>query len=328
MNTSAHRSKTKHLDPGEILFLEGDEGEEMFIVKRGQIQILHREGAKMVQLATLGPGSVIGELSLLDSQPRSATARAVNHSELVIIDQAHLNKTYSKIPSWLSSLIRIMVGRLRETNQRKHLRDVIESFPIVLKYLAQYENSSVIDFREFTEVVTTIYGLSESDLNKVLKLLKLFNFIDLDRTNTSLHGVVIIQHEALIQYYDYLGFQLENKVHPWAKLSHVDILNLQLLMDTANKRGSKSKDKLKFNQQHLNLELDNQGFSHDFIHKDTLLNYQKLNFISIVKKDLATERSRHIYEHYLISPEYIQTAIRFKTRINFFTTDLKEHFSA
>jgi len=64
-------------DPGQVIFRENDPGNACHVLLRGQVNVSHRLGAKEHHLATLDPGVMIGQISLLDRRPRSATVRAV-----------------------------------------------------------------------------------------------------------------------------------------------------------------------------------------------------------------------------------------------------------
>jgi len=62
--------------PGEIVFLEGMHGEEAFLLKEGAVEIFRSSGSGEVVLATITPGDIFGEMALVDSRPRSASAPA------------------------------------------------------------------------------------------------------------------------------------------------------------------------------------------------------------------------------------------------------------
>jgi selenocysteine lyase/cysteine desulfurase/CRP-like cAMP-binding protein len=76
------------LDPGDTLFVEGAKAYSAFVVLRGAVEISRQRGERHVRLATLGPGRMLGELSLIDGGPRSATCRAVEAAAVFEIDAA------------------------------------------------------------------------------------------------------------------------------------------------------------------------------------------------------------------------------------------------
>src|SRR5262245_36962826 len=78
---------------GEQVFSEGDLARGMFVVAAGELEVCKRgrNGAEFC-LAVLGRGASVGEMSLIDIQPRSATVRALSPSVLYVIDQADIAK--------------------------------------------------------------------------------------------------------------------------------------------------------------------------------------------------------------------------------------------
>jgi len=68
---------------GEVIFDEGEQGYALYIVRTGRVLIC-RQGRPEKRIAELGPGSVFGELALLDSGPRAAQARALEPSRLAV----------------------------------------------------------------------------------------------------------------------------------------------------------------------------------------------------------------------------------------------------
>jgi CRP/FNR family transcriptional regulator, cyclic AMP receptor protein len=88
INLFKHASDTVALQPGEVLFREGDPGDVMFAVVEGQVE-LTRDGMVIEQV---GPGGIIGEMALIDSAPRSATATARGSARVATVD--HRQFTY------------------------------------------------------------------------------------------------------------------------------------------------------------------------------------------------------------------------------------------
>src|SRR5439155_850356 len=62
--------------PGEVLLREGERGDDAFLIRVGQVEVVRGEGAQQRALSTLGPGSFVGEVSALTGGPRTATVRA------------------------------------------------------------------------------------------------------------------------------------------------------------------------------------------------------------------------------------------------------------
>ncbi len=104
-----------HLSAGQVLMKEGDPGGSLYIVLDGEFEFTKRSGQQEVVLATRGAGEVIGEMSLLDQAPRSATARATRDSHLVMIGQECFQKLLSKSPAATLAILHTVTSRLRNT---------------------------------------------------------------------------------------------------------------------------------------------------------------------------------------------------------------------
>lgn len=79
--------------PGGILFREGDDGGEMFVVLQGEFEVLKRSKRGVdTRIALLGEGDWFGEMSVLDVSQRSATVRSLAVSKLVVIERRKLQQ--------------------------------------------------------------------------------------------------------------------------------------------------------------------------------------------------------------------------------------------
>jgi CRP-like cAMP-binding protein len=79
--------------PGAQLLREGDQARSLFVVRTGEIEIIkHDKHGAQHKLAVLKPGDCVGEMSLIDIRPRSATARAVGAATVYVLDQPEIAK--------------------------------------------------------------------------------------------------------------------------------------------------------------------------------------------------------------------------------------------
>ena len=124
-------------EEGDVIFRQGDEGSSLFIIEEGAVEIGYGEGKGRVVLATLFNGQYFGELSLFDGSPRSATATALKHSELIRLDRADLVDFVNKKPAAALRIIAEMGERLRQTNElmsRRVSRDVVSEAEELLTF--------------------------------------------------------------------------------------------------------------------------------------------------------------------------------------------------
>ena len=107
---------------GSTLFLEGMKGEVFYIVKSGQVEILKKKENEEVHIATLGPGQFVGEMSIIDDEPRSATAKVSEDSLLLIVTKKCFTDIMRATPEGankiLLAMLKIVNQRLRETNRK------------------------------------------------------------------------------------------------------------------------------------------------------------------------------------------------------------------
>ena len=101
------------LPAGSVLTRQGASGGLAYVIASGHADVL-RSGKR---LATLGPGDVVGELSLIDGQPRSATVKATTDLEVLEIDARDLNRLMTKAPSVMRKLLEALSERLRDVDR-------------------------------------------------------------------------------------------------------------------------------------------------------------------------------------------------------------------
>ncbi|MBN9309299.1 MAG: cyclic nucleotide-binding domain-containing protein [Devosia sp.] len=101
--------------PGELIIREGAPGDALFIILSGLLEVTKHDDGREVTLATRGAGDVLGEMSLLERTPRTASVRASQQSELLWIGQEEFRKLLAKRPEAAATLLRTVMARLRST---------------------------------------------------------------------------------------------------------------------------------------------------------------------------------------------------------------------
>ena len=98
------------------LFVEGMTGEILYLIQKGKVEITHKDakGEEKV-LATLGVGEFLGEMSLIDNRPRTATARAGEDLALLVMTKKAFNTLMEKYPS---AALKVVMVFLKTANER------------------------------------------------------------------------------------------------------------------------------------------------------------------------------------------------------------------
>lgn len=98
---------------GDVLTDQGQTGREAFIVLEGTVTV-KRNGRKVT---TLGPGAIVGELSLLDHGPRTATVTCETDCRIFVISQRHFLAVLDDVPTISHKLLDSLAGRIRELDR-------------------------------------------------------------------------------------------------------------------------------------------------------------------------------------------------------------------
>lgn len=124
MEPIAAASALAQFQRGDVLFSEGDEPNDLYIVLRGRIAIANRspEGRESV-VALMEAGDLFGEMGLFGPHGRSAAARSLEPSEVVVIPYAPVRQLYEEQPHLLWRVVDMLTARLR--NMDKVLADSV-----------------------------------------------------------------------------------------------------------------------------------------------------------------------------------------------------------
>jgi len=115
----------KHFPKGAVLFNEGDEGEEMFIIRSGRVAIKKRVPHGDVTVAVLEKGDFFGEMALLERIPRTAGAEMAEDGDLIVIGSEIFGDMVKNNPEIAVRMLRKYSLRLRETTRQ--LEDMSKS---------------------------------------------------------------------------------------------------------------------------------------------------------------------------------------------------------
>jgi CRP/FNR family transcriptional regulator, cyclic AMP receptor protein len=103
---------TLQLASGDFLFREGDNADKMYVLLEGEIDIFLGDFV----FETAGPGSLLGEMALIDDGPRTANAVAKKASRLAQIDRGRFHFLVQQTPHFSTHVMKILADRLRHTN--------------------------------------------------------------------------------------------------------------------------------------------------------------------------------------------------------------------
>lgn len=105
---------TKKFSAGEIIFTEGEIGQCAYLIDQGRVEIFVDKKEERTPLARLGAGEIFGEMAIIDGGPRSASAMAMEDSELTVVSKEQLTERVSDADPVVRLLIVMLLSRVRD----------------------------------------------------------------------------------------------------------------------------------------------------------------------------------------------------------------------
>lgn len=171
------------VDKGEILFVEGEPSTRMFVVLSGRVRIFRNSeaGAELV-LAHTGPGESIGELSIIDELPRSASAQAMERSRVISVPADRMREVLSTSPAAMLAVARhlaVTVRRLTGTTSDFIFLDLPHRLAKYILGLTEGYGATVVLPASQSGIAAQL-GVTRQSLNQALGTLAQAGLISVD----------------------------------------------------------------------------------------------------------------------------------------------------
>lgn len=185
---------------GQSLFIEGDRAERVFLIHQGWVTVTCTSpGGREIMLALRGPAEMVGELSALDGEPRSATAIAVSDLEATVLSRSALARALDDVGT-AGQLIRLLASRLRDSDRKRLEFAALDTLGRVAwrllelseRFGQETEDGISVELPLSQEQLASWCGASRESTVKALTSLRALGCI-----TTGRHHVVIGDPEAL-----------------------------------------------------------------------------------------------------------------------------------
>ena len=182
---------------GDILIREGEEGDEFFVIIKGKVEVSSRGSV----IAVLGDGEFFGEMALLEGVKRSATVRAIEDTEVFILNRDGFQELLKINPKAGLKILQTLSNRLRKSNERviedvrretrlstlgkvagTVIHDLKSPLAVIKGYLEFLERED-LPFNERKEIVKIL----RDEVNKMLDIIQ--DFLEFSRGKDTLHPV-------------------------------------------------------------------------------------------------------------------------------------------
>ncbi len=198
-------SGLRRLQPNEVLFNDGDPGNSLYIIQKGQLRLYKPKGKGFIEIAVLRAGEVIGEMAYFtedsEAKRRSCSAKAMIVTDIIEISFAAFDKTMQNLNPWFKTIVNTLAARLRKTNDRMK---ELESNSVSHGYgnkAATYEFLRPVDIVKIMSVLfLTMKGHGENSSQGVSVHKKVISFYAFD-----IFGLMESKFDELINFLSSLG---------------------------------------------------------------------------------------------------------------------------
>lgn len=138
----------KSYRPGQVIFSEGATGDFAYLVRDGRVELLADRDNGRVRIAILGPGSLFGELALIDGSARMATAKALEPTSCNLIDKSLLERKLKQLTVGQRELYQEMIDYVRTTptlEERTKIKNGLEKSPSDIRMAALRTAPKLLD---------------------------------------------------------------------------------------------------------------------------------------------------------------------------------------
>uniref|UniRef100_A0A7V0Z477 Crp/Fnr family transcriptional regulator n=1 Tax=candidate division WOR-3 bacterium TaxID=2052148 RepID=A0A7V0Z477_UNCW3 len=198
----------KTLNPGEVLFNEGDKGDVMYLIKEGQIKITKGKGPDERVLAVLKEGDFFGEMAIIDGSPRSATAIAISKTSLLVIDKETFRAKIRENPL-IEYILETLTKRLRHADEQIKLLTIKSEERRVVAYIITKAKELGKSTSEGIEI--TPFSFESMALTTGIELNKVKDYVDklcqVNLISLKNNSLVIRAVEDLDDYLRYIALK-------------------------------------------------------------------------------------------------------------------------
>ena len=200
----AQRAHRRNFEAGRNVMTIEQPGEAVYIILHGSVKIHIEQGERDVILAILGAGDLLGEMSLIDSVGRSASAVTLENTLLLWMDKTTFNHMLDNFPPVARNLVKIMSARVRLSDQLIQALATLDVNGRVARQLLAFAEKYGREKDGVTQIritltqgdIADLVGASRKRVNQAMVLFKEQGFIDTDADGR----IAIMNRAGLAQY--------------------------------------------------------------------------------------------------------------------------------
>lgn len=199
-------SQKIHYKKNNIIFYEGDPGDYLLVVLSGKIKVvlLGEHGQELI-LAILEPGSYVGEMSLLEGAPRSATIMTMEPSDFIRLARDPILTLIKQHPSLAMKILLALSKRVREVSDQLRSMSMFDVYGRIIRCfirLSQHDEARppsrlVVKNRPSNRDLAKMIGCARESVSRAMRVLQDNQFV------TAVKKDMVIEERALHKYWDF-----------------------------------------------------------------------------------------------------------------------------
>lgn len=202
LNRIAKYARFQHYRRGEQIFSEDSAGECLYVLVNGRVKIYTQTANRAKTFALLDPGDFFGEMALLGEATRSASARAILDSELLILERKDFHQFIKSEPGLSLTILQTLCDRMRKADYQIEMlafqnvigRSAITLLELESKYGKPVSGGSLIDADISQQELADLVGTAREVISRVISRFRKMNAITTEKNSGK---VIILSREKL-----------------------------------------------------------------------------------------------------------------------------------
>lgn len=202
LNRIASYAHYQHFRRGEQIFSESSPGGCLYVLVNGRVKIYTQSLGRAKTFALLDPGDFFGEMALLGETTRSASARAILDSELLVLERRDFHQFIKSEPNLSLTILQTLCDRLRKADHQIEMlsfQNVVGRTAITLlelegKYGKSVSGGSLIDADISQQELADLVGTAREMVSRVIARFKKMNALSLEKNSSK---IIILSREKL-----------------------------------------------------------------------------------------------------------------------------------
>lgn len=212
----------RKIHKGDVLFKEGDVSDAIYVIKSGRIAITKAKGNGEIVLAEKKTGEMLGEMAFFDNKPRSATAKAIQDTEIITLPFTALYAQFRTFPEWLKAVVKTVNSHLRDANVRirnletasndndemfqPHMITRLTAIITLVGFKAaekQPDGSWVIPYTMLRNYCIQVFGQPTNKLDRIMEVLTALQIMKVEDLGEGKKRVTLIKPTLLTEFTDW-----------------------------------------------------------------------------------------------------------------------------